>query len=718
METNSQLTTENLNINKENIITTPYERVLSIINDAIRYINMTSKTHTKLIKDLIWVIKIITTHSLYTYELKDNDMILKYAQENADFKQFVDFVNEYNEEVILMNKKTDIINSRSFKMSNQLQIPSFKLKKKKFLFNSNTNSNLFNRNKEYQKLNNHSNNHNNNHNNNYIINHSNNHNHNNNHNNSHNNNNNDNLTYSYSPIDIIKNSKNLKLSSLRNVLKNTKQPNFITEPNLIINNITLKSHYKNTPKIKSMDFGKIKKLVQIPNSIKVTSNNDLNYNNKYEPTNKNLKEIVIIPDIIYNKTTEIYSKTEKSKKPKLQKIIITENNKNKTIYKNPNIEKIISENKIDKKEILQKEFNIFTLKSIIGYENTLPIMGKTILEAFGLINKNIIELNKLDSFLYTVSKQYNKNVLYHNALHAADVTQSISLYFLNSNAEEICDTNVLDILSIFIAALGHDLGHPGLNNNFQINASTEMAITYNDISCLENFHSSKLFRILRKDENNIFEKLNIDERKIIRKRIINEILATDMAFHGKVMSVIKAKIPGQIFDEKKNEKFELFSQNIKNKFEEQQELLDFIIHCADLAHNSKLFNISIQWVELLSNEFWIQGDKEKSMNLPISFLCDRERYDVPTSQVGFIKGFVIPIFDILVSIFPTLNFTLVNIKINLGKWEEFVEQHRLTGWTQRNKKNSISFGSNSSLSKFAIKNNSQSNLNDKSNEGK
>ena len=144
---------------------------------------MTSKTHTKLIKDLIWVIKIITTHSLYTYELKDNDMILKYAQENADFKQFVDFVNEYNEEVILMNKKTDIINSRSFKMSNQLQIPSFKLKKKKFLFNSNTNSNLFNRNKEYQKLNNHSNNHNNNHNNNYINNHSNNHNHNNNHNN-------------------------------------------------------------------------------------------------------------------------------------------------------------------------------------------------------------------------------------------------------------------------------------------------------------------------------------------------------------------------------------------------------------------------------------------------------------------------------------------------------------------------------------------------------
>ena len=699
METTS---TEILNINKENIITTPYEKVLSIINDAIRYINITSKTHGKLIKDLSWVIKVITTHSLYTYELKDNDIIEKYSQENSDFKQFVDFVNEYNEEVIQMNKKTNIIKSRSFKISNQLQIPSFKLKKTKFLFNSNTNYSLFNRNKEYQKINNHNNNFSNNH-----------------------NNNNDNLTYSYSPIDIIKNAKNLKLTSLRNVFKNTKLPNFITEPNLKTNNITLKSHYKKTPKIKSMDFGKLKKLGEIPNSVKVTSNNDLNYNNKYESINKNLKEIVIMPDIIYNQTSEIYSKTEKPKKTKIAKI--NEKIQNKAIYTIPNIENIISENNINKKEILEKEFNIFHLKSIIGYENTLPIMGKTILEAFGLINKNILQLNKLDSFLYTISRQYNKNVLYHNALHASDVTQSICLYFLNSNAEEICDTNVLDILSIFIAALGHDLGHPGLNNNFQINASTEMAITYNDISCLENYHSSKLFRILKKDENNIFEKLNIDERKIIRKRIINEILSTDMAFHGKVMSVIKAKIPGQIFDGKINEKFELFSQNSKNKFQEQQELLDFIIHCADLGHNSKLFNISIKWVELLNNEFWIQGDKEKSMNLPVSFLCDREGYDVPRSQVGFIKGFVIPIFDILVSIFPTLDFTLINVKNNLGKWEEFVEQHRLTGWTHRNsysqKKNSFSiFGNNNNLSKFANKFNSQNHLgeyyNEKNNEKK
>ena len=137
----SPLTTKNINLNKENIITTPYEKVLSIINDTIRYINMTSKTQGKLIKELIWVLKIISSHSLYTYELKENDIIEKYSNENPDFKQFVEFINEYNEEVIQMNKKTDLINSKSLKMNNELLIPSFKLKRK-FHIKNNSNENV------------------------------------------------------------------------------------------------------------------------------------------------------------------------------------------------------------------------------------------------------------------------------------------------------------------------------------------------------------------------------------------------------------------------------------------------------------------------------------------------------------------------------------------------------------------------------------------------
>ena len=309
-------------------------------------------------------------------------------------------------------------------------------------------------------------------------------------------------------------------------------------------------------------------------------------------------------------------------------------------------------------------------------------MGRVILENLGLLDEEILNTAKLDKFLISVSNQYKQETLYHNALHGSDVTHSVYIFFTHSNAEKIAKTNVLDLLSIIIAALGHDIGHPGLTNTYQINDSTDMAITYNDISVLENFHASTLFRTIRKTDYNIFEKLTTIDYKIIRKRMISEILATDMANHVKVISLIKSKISLNEENKNLNEyKLNLLSGNEQTKIEEQQSLLDFMIHLADLAHNTKLFDVSKKWVELLSEEFWRQGDLEKENNLPVSFLCDRNDVNIPQSQKGFISGYVIPTFESLVSVFPTLRFTLENANHNLKEWQKLLDQGRKTGWT-------------------------------------
>ena len=578
------------------IITTPYERVLQIIKEAKSFINMMSKNQSKLIRNLEWVIKVITSHSLYRYELKDNEMIDKYSKENPNFKQFVDFVYEYNEEVIEMNKKKNMINTQSRKISNDLlSIPSFKLKR------NNLNSFKSNTPVRRNKMNSFSNN--------------------------------------------KLNNDNLIINSIKGKKSNPNYKNYNT-----INN---KNQLLSSPSRKSTEI------------LTVKTKKEKNYLFSSFYSQNSLKE----------KDTRPLSQNSKSQKPKFE---------NSFNY----IETCIQNVNFSPKKILEKDFNIFELKKIIGHTNILPLMGKTILETFGLVDNSIISINKLDTFLFSVTKEYFTTTLYHNSMHGADVTQTVCLYFLNSNAEEICQTNVLDLLSILIASLGHDIGHPGLNNNFQINALTDMALTYNDISCLENFHVSKLFKLINKDENNIFEKLNNSDFKTIRKRMISEILATDMANHGKVMSVIKSRIPDEILDGNKNNiKFELLSKNPKTQFEEQQSLLDFFIHSADLAHNTKLFKISIQWVELLSNEFWLQGDKEKNMNLPVSFLCDRIGCNIPNSQIGFIKGFILPTFEVLIMMFPTLNYTVENAKINIGEWQKLFEEKRITGWTPKKEKN-------------------------------
>ena len=112
------------------IIITPYEKVLTILNNVKHYINVTSKHQSKLIRSLDWVIKVITSHSLYAYELKEKDLINKLSKENVDFKNFVDFVSKYNEQVIEMNKKNVILGARTIEVANDLLLkPSLNLKK-------------------------------------------------------------------------------------------------------------------------------------------------------------------------------------------------------------------------------------------------------------------------------------------------------------------------------------------------------------------------------------------------------------------------------------------------------------------------------------------------------------------------------------------------------------------------------------------------------------
>ena len=631
----------------KNIIETPYERVLSILQETMKALNLASKVQSKLFTELQWVVKVIKSHLLYSYEIKEKTYVAELSKNDPDFKQFVDFVTEYNEQVIQMNKKNNFITNEL------LQKPSFKLKRQFFtsnqkvcLSNKRSNSNDINKNqkekitinclKKVMKqsyLNKTPNN------NGLII------------------NINDNRVYNNQLV----NNNNSNLPSQLIYKNNINYTKYKQNTGLFNNYNSFSGKAQKKSRNKKINTLNILKPFNsnVPSDISNNNINNINYINKINKfLNKNNN---------FRKNHNINAISKNSERDSLEK------------YSYIYIDHLLKQYNYDTKRITEKDFNIFELKKIVGQSNVLPLMGRVILETFGLKDDKIINVNKLETFLNTVSSQYLISTLYHNNMHGADVTQTICLFFLNSNAEKMFETTVLDLLSIFISALGHDIGHPGLNNNFHINASTELAITYNDASCLENFHCCKLFTILKKDETNIFEKLSVSDYKDIRKRMISEILATDMFYHKKVMSMIQTKIP-QI----KNDKFEFINDDKESKKNEQQCLLDFFIHSADLAHNTKLFEISLKWVELLSEEFWLQGDKEKSMGLNVSFLCDRKDTNVPSSQVNFIRGFIIPTFEVLINIFPTLNYTVENANNNMNEWQKLVEAHRLKGWTPRN----------------------------------
>ena len=114
-------------IRADQFFQTTYEKVLSIINQVKDFIKKSSNPSQKLINDLEWVVEVITNKSLYSYEV-NKDRITK---KNSEYNKFINFVTQYNEEILESNKK-HILLSSIFNIGKKAEIllkPSLVLKK-------------------------------------------------------------------------------------------------------------------------------------------------------------------------------------------------------------------------------------------------------------------------------------------------------------------------------------------------------------------------------------------------------------------------------------------------------------------------------------------------------------------------------------------------------------------------------------------------------------
>ena len=321
------------------------------------------------------------------------------------------------------------------------------------------------------------------------------------------------------------------------------------------------------------------------------------------------------------------------------------------------------------------QFNIFEFEKKIGKQNVLPAISVYVFNFNELFE--IIPYNKFEHFVYEISQGYHRENPYHTDLHAADMLQSIFVYKILSKFDETLNLLDMDILSMFISAIIHDYGHPGLNNNYLIKTKDDLAIKYNDISVLENYHVSEAFNIiLKKKENNIFEELSEDDYKLCRKNIIECVLGTDMTLHNKKYLAFKRRL--QTENIKKGENINNLFNNLDpiNVYNLKLEFQSFIIHAADISNPTKPLEIYKEWAQRCVDEFFKQGDLEKNQGIPISFNCDRNTVSLSQSQLGFIDVIVSPLFTVLNEYFPQLSFTLENIKTNYNYYKGVKDEEK------------------------------------------
>jgi hypothetical protein len=96
------------------------------------------------------------------------------------------------------------------------------------------------------------------------------------------------------------------------------------------------------------------------------------------------------------------------------------------------------------------------------------------------------------------------------------------------------------VLSVLLAALCHDLEHPGTTNAFQVNTGSALALRYNDASVLENHHAATGFALLERAA--LLRGLSAAEYRACRKAMLAAILATDMSAHKELLARVSSRV--------------------------------------------------------------------------------------------------------------------------------------------------------------------------------
>ncbi|PHJ17892.1 3 5 -cyclic nucleotide phosphodiesterase domain-containing protein [Cystoisospora suis] len=215
-------------------------------------------------------------------------------------------------------------------------------------------------------------------------------------------------------------------------------------------------------------------------------------------------------------------------------------------------------------------------------------------------------------------------------------------------------------LSLLIAALGHDVGHPGRSNNFLINTSSNLSLVYNDKSVLENYHSCLTFYTLSLKSCNIFKDKSLSEYRTIRKQIIELILSTDMSQHFETITRVAARRESPDFDFREREDDRLL-------------IMSVCIKTADIGHCALDWEQHEMWSKRVAEEFFSQGDEEKRLGLAVSPLCDRLQQDqLPKNQANFIELLFLPLVNHLGAIAPDEKFAhtvIARAKQNALTWK-------------------------------------------------
>ena len=161
------------------------------------------------------------------------------------------------------------------------------------------------------------------------------------------------------------------------------------------------------------------------------------------------------------------------------------------------------------------------------------------------------------------------------------------------------------------------------------------------------------------------------------RRIVTEcVLATDLAKTMSWLSSARVTFTSNV--DGVTSSSALSATELKKKEMEIKILkMQLVVKCADVGHPSRPLALHLEWSSRIRDEFFAQGDKERSKGMTISPLCDRSvpASTFPQGQLGFINFVSRPVFSLLSAVCSNEHEGeskpwLDNLESNVKYWEE------------------------------------------------
>ncbi|KAJ8354458.1 hypothetical protein SKAU_G00220250 [Synaphobranchus kaupii] len=287
----------------------------------------------------------------------------------------------------------------------------------------------------------------------------------------------------------------------------------------------------------------------------------------------------------------------------------------------------------------------------------------------GVVQKFKIDYEVLCRWLLTVRKNY-RTVAYHNWRHAFNVSQCMFAMIKTAEFQDVLSDS--ETLALMVGCLCHDLDHRGTNNAFQAKSGSALAQLYGTSATLEHHHFNHAVMILQTScsglllGHNIFANLCSKEYSNMMQLLKQAILSTDLT----------------LYFQRRTKFFEcVLSGEFSWKDEQHRELLrSMLMTSCDLGAVTRPWEISKQVAELVTSEFFEQGDRERAeLKLTPAAIFDRNRKDeLPALQLEWIDGICKPLYQALVKLNRQLQPMVDRINANRMKWEELSSSNQQT----------------------------------------